>query len=297
MQEANHAIAINRGEWRNFSSVLPIPACRLSHDALKRLYRIIDGKQQEFRDTVLASLSKAEEETLEQFDARKNNISKHFVTLVTVTSTKNEEITADNEGIFDDKVMPSSVKFILISTENSLRSVFNLVPESRINLYLDFSYPSMFDFSKLPTLATTNASNLKINSNNEQWFSAAKFRLSEFFDEMRTGYDWLHRPAIYDVLLAILGLPIAVWTTVRVTSIFKNIDNLSIIPRMLVYTYVFYLSLLMFRLLFSYARWAFPKIEASSNIEAPQVGHRLLLGGIVLSIVASFTYDLLKTVV
>ncbi len=138
---------------------------------------------------------------------------------------------------------------------------------------------------------------LSIDSNNEQWFSAAKFRLTEFFDERKTGYDWLHRPAVYDVLLAVIGLPIAVWMTVRLTSVFKEIDSMSMIPRTLVYIYIFYLTVLLFRLLFSYARWAFPKVEASSNIEAPQIGHRLLLGGIVLSIVGSFAYDVLKTMI
>ena len=73
--------------------------------------------------------------------------------------------------------------------------------------------------------------------------------------------------------------------TVLVTSVFKEIDSVRLYWRNTVYIYIFYLTVLLFRLLFSYALWVTGSLVLP-NIEAPQIGHRLLLGGIVLSIEA-----------
>ena len=62
---------------------------------------------------------------------------------------------------------------------------------------LDFSRPGILDFSKLPSLPTENASQLYVWSASEAWFTAFNARLSQLFNERRTGFDWLHKP-VYD---------------------------------------------------------------------------------------------------
>jgi hypothetical protein len=50
--ETNSEPALSR-QFRNFEWKVPLPACKLSRDDIKRLYRIIDDKQIEDRDNIV----------------------------------------------------------------------------------------------------------------------------------------------------------------------------------------------------------------------------------------------------
>jgi len=293
---ANNQIGAEPSAWRSFSIHFPIPACRLSRPELKRLYQIIDTKQKEYRDRVLARQFQAKEETTEQFEARALRITNAFVTCVTITGGNNELITANNEQIFDDHDVPDVIKSIFYSTSSVPKGTLSHLPEDRIALFLDFSSPPLFDFDKLPTLPTPNVSNFSIDASNEQWFAAAKLRLSEFFLERRTSHNWLHKSGVYDILLALIGLPLAVLASLRVATNFKQIETLSLIPRSLIYVYVFYITLILFRLIFSYARWVLPKVEVSSDIQTSQILHRFVLATLILGVIGSIAYDIIKSV-
>ncbi|MGO9543206.1 MAG: hypothetical protein ACLPPF_00195 [Rhodomicrobium sp.] len=295
MPEDNQ-LGVRPKEWRNYNTVIPVPACRLPRDELKRLYQIIDRKQKELRDRVLAQLEQAAEETEESFAQRAENVRNAFVTVVTIKGFNNEDVTANAENIFEYENLPNRIKSVFYSTKTGPQVFIKFDPQDSLQVFLDFSAPPLLNFHQLPTLATPNGSTVTITATNEQWFSASKQRLTEFFEERRTGYDWLHAPAIYDLLLSIIGLPIAVWASIRIGLSFQYIDKLSPIPRGLFYAYIFYFSLVLFRIIFSYARWAFPKIEMSSNMNSSQLLHRTALGAIVLGIVGSFAYDIIKTV-
>ena len=210
-------------EWRNFSATLPIASCRLPRQELKRLYQLVDAKQKEYMGVILGRQFKTAEETEEQFGVRKKVIEKAFVTSVTVTGHNHEVITANSADIFDSEYMPTQIRSILYTTRTVPNAVLNHLSEEWIDVFLDFSCPPLFDFERLPTLPTPNASTLRIEARNEQWFSAAKARLLEFFKERSTSVNWLHRAAVYDVFLGLLGLPIATWASVKVAVQFKGI--------------------------------------------------------------------------
>jgi hypothetical protein len=60
---------------RNFQWSVPIAACRLSSDDIKRLHRIIDEKQIEDREHIVNSvLQRMPEESPEQFQARRERV-------------------------------------------------------------------------------------------------------------------------------------------------------------------------------------------------------------------------------
>ena len=65
----------------------------------------------------------------------------------------------------------------------------------------------------------------------------------------------------------------------------------------MIYVFVFYLSLIVFRVIFSYARWTFPKVEVSSSVDTYQVGHRVAIVAILLGVGGSIVYDLLKSLI
>jgi hypothetical protein len=254
----------------------------------------MDAKQREYRDRLVGQLAPQPEEADGQFEKRKTNVVNAFVVSVTIAAKNGELLTGNREEIFDDLNFPSSPKSVFYSTQSVPNAVLNHVPQDRITLFLDFSQPSMFDFGRLPTLATPNESAFDIAAVNESWFAASKTKLSEFFTERRSRFDWLHAAGAYDGLLVVMGLPLAVWTCVRLESLAPQIDYLSAIPKALAYCYAFILSLFVFRGLFSYSRWVFPKIEIERDRHDSILRHRAAWVFILCSALAPAIYDVVK---
>lgn len=291
------AVTTTPGDWRNFSTHFPIAACRLTTEGLKLLYRLIDERQKEYGDKVVAQQTQQPNETLETFTARKSTVSGAFITSVTVTAKNGETITANNERIFDQGSFPTELRSVFYSTISIPQAVLNHRPVDRITVFLDFSQPPAIDLSRLPTLATPNESNFEIGASNEAWFVLSKARLTEFFRERRASYDWIHAAGMYDGLLFVFGLPLAVWGCAKLHSVFPFIDNLNVIPRALIYCYVFLASLSAFRVIFSYPRWIFPKMEIETDTRRSPFRHRAAWTAAVSALFWPAVYDFVKLLI
>jgi hypothetical protein len=278
--------------WRNYSTKVPIPAFRVKRDELKRLYQIINSKQLEYRNRMLATLVKTTSESDDEFEARKEKVHNAFVTSVTATGPNDETVTGNSDNFFDSSSFPEHLKSIFFSTQTVPQAVLNFTPLCNVVTFLDFSRPPLLDFSRLPTLPTPNESNFSIAADDESWFAATKAKLSQFFADRRTSTNWLHRAAVYDILLILAGVPIAIWADFRIVGLI-NTSKISAIVTTALYIYVFVLVLLVFRVLFSYSRWVFPKVELDSELTSP-LRHRGIWGAIFLGLIASFLYDILN---
>jgi hypothetical protein len=167
-----------------------------------------------------------------------------------------------------------------------------VILQNKATLLLDFSRPTVLDFTKLPTFATANASNFEISAASEEWFTTLNTRLTQLFDERRTGFNWLHQQGIYDLLLFIVGLPFALWIDYRFSP---SIDKLAL-PSVLsagVYVYLFFAGLFIFRGIFTYSRWVFPKIEIQSET-SPPLRHRVVWLGIMIAVFGAAIWDAVK---
>lgn len=281
-------------QWRSFSTNYPIAACRLTKPDLKFLYKIIDDKQKEHRNVIMKRQSRLSTESESDFENRKNIVHESFVVSVTITAHNGETLSGNNERIFDDVNFPHRPSSVFFSTSVGPEVQLGILPEDRITLFLDFSQPPMLDFHQLPTFATINASRFEIHARNELWFAASKSKLSEFFDERRSGYEWIHRAGAYDMLLFVFGMPVGVWVCVRVGQLFPGIDKLYDIPRALIYLYSIWTSLVLFRCLFSYTRWVLPKVEIECRVRRSPFRHRTVWGAILLAAFSPLVYDMLR---
>jgi len=117
-------------------------------------------------------------------------------------------------------------------------------------------------------------------------------KLTQFFSERKTNTNWLQRAAVYDILLSFLAVPISIWLAYRVGAFIEKTTPPSIITTA-VYVYVFFIVLVLFRLLFSYSRWVFPKVELDQASSSP-FRHRGVWAAIILTLVGAFLYDGLK---
>ncbi|HLY56096.1 MAG TPA: hypothetical protein VKS60_11095 [Stellaceae bacterium] len=293
----NDSITKTPEEWRNFHVRSPITACRLKHDGLKRLYQIVNEKQKEYRDKIVSGLFRTDKETLEEFQKRKRHVTDAFVTSVTINAMNGEILTGNTEKIFDDINAPTRIRSVLYTTQSVPQAILNHVPLDRITVFLDFSRPPLLDFNRNPASTTPNESNFEIAANNESWFSSTNIKLSEFFVERQTGYEWLHSAGVYDILLLLVGIPLSIWASVKVSVIFPHIQQLDTLPRSISYTYAFILMLYTFRLLFSYSRWVFPKVEIESDIRKSPLRHRAIWGFILIAVTGPAMYELCRAVI
>jgi len=264
----------------------------LNHDDLKKIYQILEDRQKEVRQRVVDLQVQQQNETPEIFEDRKRRVYEAYVTSVTINATDGQAITGHSEDIFTNPNVPEQITSILYSTASVPQALLGLLPIDRATVFLDFTRPPLLNFRALPTLATPNESNFEVTGSTEAWVTALYTRLSKMFSDRRAPFEWLHRPGIYDVLLAIFGIPFALWVDYHVEKIINHKDWASIFSTA-VYVYFFILALNLFRVLFSYTRWLFPKIEFSDQTSSP-VKHRVVWGALVVGVMAAMIWDIIK---
>jgi hypothetical protein len=277
---------------RTFTTLAPIKACRLRRDDLARLYRIINDRQIEYGQTFVNQvLAQQPSETLDQFHERQTRVMNAFVTTVSVTGSNKEVVSGSGEHFVTSENIPDNILTVFYSTITGPNAL-GIILQNKATLLLDFSRPTVLDFTKLPTFATPNNSNFEIVASSEAWFTTLNTRLTQLFDERRTPFNWLHQPGIYDLILFILGLPFALWIDYRFSP---SIDTLKL-PSVLatgLYVYLFVAGLFIFRGIFTYSRWVFPKIEIQTEA-SPPLRHRAVWAAIMIGVFGGAVWDAIK---
>jgi hypothetical protein len=280
---------------RTFTITAPIKACRLRRDDLVRLYTIINDRQVEYGQMLVNQvLAQQPTESREQFQERRARVQNAFVTTVNITGANNEIVTGSGETFLASRNIPDNILTVFYTTlagPNAVGITRELLL-NRVTLLLDFSRPSILDFSKLPTHATENTSNFQIVAASEPWFTTLNARLTQLFNERRTGFNWLHQQGIYDLLLIIFGLPFALWVSYRFNSSIEKLELPNILSSSL-YVYLFFAGLFIFRGIFTYSRWVFPKIEIQSEA-SPPLRHRAAWLAIMVGVFGGAIWDAIK---
>jgi hypothetical protein len=281
--------------WRNYTKRVALKACRLKPADFKRLYRLINEKQIDVGNSAIAGLSQTENETAEQFQERCRLVKNAFITTVQIKGFNNEVVTGHGESFFDSPLLPERILSIEYDTTFSPKALLNVTPNDRATVFLDFSRPTWLDLSALPSAPTANNSNWFITAQTEAWSTSLSTRLQDFFKERETGLDWLHGPAVYDAMLGIAGIPLSLWGAYRLGHPIVARVHVPFSIETAVYIYAFLLALNVFRVLFSYGKWVFPKIEESEKSSSGR--HRVVWAAIITGIVISALWDGIKALV
>jgi hypothetical protein len=180
---------------RTFTTLAPIRACRLRRDDLARIYRIINERQIEYGQFFVSQvLTQHPSETSEQFQERQARVVNAFVTTVNITGFNKEIVSGSGEHFLASENIPENILPVYYTTVAGPSAV-GITGENlhnRVILTLDFSRPTVLDFTKLPSFATNNESKFEIRAASEAWFTTLNTRLTQLFDERRTGFNWLH---------------------------------------------------------------------------------------------------------
>jgi hypothetical protein len=284
---------------RTFTTTAPIKACRLRREDLGRLYRIINDRQIEYGQSFIKDvLAQQPDESPQQFQERQTRVLNAFVTAVHVTGANNEIVSGSGEHFLASENIPDKLLTVFYSTTAAPNAagIASSFLQNRATLLLDFSRPPILDLSRLPTFATPNTSNFQIVAASEVWFTTLNTRLTQLFDDRRTGVNWLHRQGVYEIFLFLVGLPFALWLDYRCARL---IDRLTL-PNVLasgLYVYIFIAALFLFRGLFDYSRWVFPKIEIQTTDAFPPLRHRAVWFAIMVADFGAAIWDAIKAVI
>ena len=182
---------------------------------------------------------------------------------------------------------------LYIDSAQYLRDVHSWHPRNRFELFLDFTKPELFNLSLSPSISTPNASHVFVTGLNSDWVNGVFHKVTDFIEKRKTHFRFFHRHSIYDLLVPCGCFPFAF----SIASKFAGIINnwFSGILESAAYLYVFYISLLSFRILFDYARWIFPIVEYKGTRDTAQK-HRRFLWVLLLAVLGNFIYDVIKIV-
>lgn len=275
----------------------PLPSCTLTIHYFKKLYEILNKITKEAAEIEITKLTKAPNQSDEDFDKLKNYARSLYQLSIQIFGQKGEYIFSDSDSIFNEARLPDRITKIIF--DNSIKYNFNLKkdPLNKVRLEFDFTKVKVFDFVTSPSRATTNTSTIRISGENETWVSGAYKNVIQSLKERANKWSWLHSANIYDLFIWLIVIPLGFFTIYKIERIFSlSTSGMSTVFIAAIYLYFFTIVLNIFRMIFNYARWIFPKMELVTSLKKGATVHRVILGAILLAILCSYIYDLLKLI-
>ncbi|WP_430811604.1 MULTISPECIES: hypothetical protein [unclassified Carboxylicivirga] len=211
---------------------------------------------------------------------------------VTVNGIDGEQLFGSIDDVFNSVSFPEQIKSLYLNSELIYESRFNYIPRNRFEVFIDFTKPKVLDFSFLPSEKTPNDSNFTVEGFDNTWVNGVFSEIDKYFEKRSSKFSSIHQNSVYDIIVWTLGLPIGFWACSKIedwiNQSFTN-DFLSSLS----YVYIFFISLMVLRVLFHYSRWLYPKLQFKSNQDLSLI-HRGFFYVITTGILGSFLYDIIK---
>lgn len=237
-------------------------------------------------------LDRSPEQILDDIESLRDG----FKIKVTVQGVDDERVYGTIPVVFNSPRFPDKVKSLYINSESELRNRYNWLPRNHFELLLDFNKPEFFNLSLSPSGSTLNASNISVSGLDSTWVNGVYSEVTNFIKKKETRRRFLHRHSVYDLLLICIGFPFAFSIVFTLSGLIRKLfGEHSGILKSAAYVYVFYLSLILFRIIFDYARWIFPIVEYKESAGTAQK-HRTILATLVLGVLGKFIYDIFRIV-
>ncbi len=263
-------------------------------DDLQKLFKILKERNESARNIEVSNFKQIDQ-TEKEYEENKKLLYDSFELKITVNGSDGSQLYGSVSEIFESPNFPERVKSIFSNSATVFQVRWNFIPRNRFELLLDFSKPSLLDFSFLPSQATPNTSAFAVSGYDTTWVHGVFNEVSVFMDNHRARGACLHKHSIYDLLLYAFGFPLAFWVVYKssgyVTRVFGGFSEF---VKAACYVYVFLASLIIFRVLFHYARWLWPLLEYKTASDKA-TKHRFFLCTIVIGLITAFIYDLVKT--
>ncbi len=198
-----------------------------------------------------------------------------------------EELSTPHEG--------AEISHISLTNILPYRQMMNgSDPFHQFEILLDFTSPSIAEVSASNAEATTNASALLLGGSRAGWRAGIESAVRKHIKERTSLWSWFHGRFAYDLSLAVIGGPFALFACWRLSSFVEYLfGGMNPVVAGGAYIYIAFCSLWLYRIAFAYVRWAFPKVELVEQA-SPSKKHRTnlwLLGGFFVSTVVASVLD------
>lgn len=209
---------------------------------------------------------------------------------ISIRGSRGEHLFLADAADFLEEELPKEIQSVFAGNINPYRKTFNRDPDLAFEFNLDFSDPLILDWQNPVSGPTQNASYVMAKGD-QIWTSAVIKTVEEQLSACRNRRRFFHRSFVYDLGLTLFGMPLAFLATKRLEPLITDllgpdISTLSVMA----YVYVFFLTIWLYRLLFSYMRWVVPLNEIAVNARR-RAPHRWLLTALFLAVIGEAVHS------
>lgn len=268
----------------------PIDSLEISKEELKKFLHILQERANsacEIECNHIESFIKADDLEKSREDLRNCSLLK-----VSLTGIDGVELFGNIEEVFSSLSFPEQIKSVYLNSGLLYKSQSNYIPRNQFEIYFDFRKPKVLDFSFQPSDKTPNESMFSVEGYDNTWVNGVFSEIDSFFKKHSSRFSGVHKNSIYDLIVWILGLPFGFWACFKLSNSINRIFTNEFLTGAF-YVYIFFLSLILLRVLFHYFRWLYPKIQYKTKKNISII-HRGFFFAITTGIIVSFLYSLIR---
>lgn len=268
----------NQVGW--YEEAINLRGCRLGLDDIKTVYSDIQKINRSFGERLIASIPRDASMTDVQWERHQLFLLEDaFCLVVVIKGSRDEQLYGETASIFDSPDLPRPIKSVYFTNDISFkRHSEGKEPINHVSAFIDFSKPDLFDPNPLVSEPTPNESELKVNAQDITFFNAVQKAVEKRLMSRKTWYGSIHRSFSYDIGLWFFALPIGMYFSAYYMDKLIPSGSKFDLFRWPLFAYFLGLSLISYRALVAYAKWAFPvNVLIENNDKA--LRHRLALGG------------------
>ena len=277
---------------------IPVRGCSFDISHIKAAYREFVQLTHQEADRIVDKFVRPQKQKLAIFDQFKKAAKKNaFRVTVSVIGQDGQIVFGDREELFDSKDLPYPIKTIFFTNTNSHKAAANgTLPPNYFSVWIHFDKPPLFDPHAIVSDATQNFSKVEIRAEDIGYFRAAQNITNKVLMKNRKWYSFIHAKFVYDVGLWFFAIPYALYMITIVTDQYIPLGSLHSSFRVAFFVYASGMSLLIYRALMSYLKWAFPVNVLTENRDKA-TRHRVMLGAIFFSLVAAGVKSVLGSLI
>lgn len=272
----------NRNPVGWYEEIIPIRGCKLSLAHVKDAYRDLDTINRRYGEQIVSTLPPKPDMSEEEWGKYKAYLlDDAFRLTITVNGLHDQQLYGETVNLFDDPNLPKPIKSIFFTNVVSFRRHANgNEPANRISVFLDFGKPELFDPNPLVSAATPNESNVKINAEDITFFNAVQRAVEKKLTTHKAWSSAIHRNFAYDIGMWLVALPLSLYFSAYYMDQLIPLGTKFELFRWPLFTYLVGISVLLYRALTAYTKWAFPVNVLEENKDRG-LKHRIALGGII----------------
>lgn len=274
-----------------------LPACTLDLSYFRRLYEILTTSAEEGADIEIARVKKNPGQPDDEFIEFQKNAKKLYIVTIHIFDAKGGYIFSESPSIFDEVKLPDSISRIIFDNTQRFKATLQREPVHKVSVTFDFTKPAILDFVSMPSCATLNNSNIEIIGETETWVHGTYKKVMESLKQRGNKHGWLNASNIYDLFLWFVIVPFNLRLLYKLNVHFRpNFIGVSNFLKVGIYLYFFIILLFVYRIIFNYARWVFPRIELITSLQKGAIYHRLILGTLLLGILSAYVFEAIKII-